>query len=347
MKMLLVCPKFHDIEYGILNSFKRLGMDVYPLFFDMGISEKKYIKRIKLKVGWNTNKILREEKKQFNSLALKMYNEIQPDIVYVIQGRWMSKDTLAIIKKKSYIALYLWDMISLFPEMRETFDKYDIIYSFDKRDTKFLKEQGLNAKFKPSGYDNSIYYPIECIKKYDVAFVGAMYPERVKMLKALIKEFPDINWAIYGEYAPLRNWIKWVKWRFSSDFRYFKNSNLKKNDVNKLYNKSKIVLSIVRENQKDGWSARLPEVLGAKTFQLTNYYDSVEKEFIGCLDMYKDQKELIEKIRFYLKNDQKRNIIASEGYRKVKEKYSDDILNKIIIDDFKNNRIKLENKIES
>ena len=334
MKMLLVCPIFRGIEYGVENSFKRLGIDVETFFFDVGISKKKYIKRLQLKLGWKTDKILDEEKEQFNYLLQEKFNKVQPDLVYVIQGRWMTRETLGLINKKSYTALYLWDMVSLFPEMIETFNQYNIIYSFDQHDVQKLKENGLNVKFKPSGYDASVYYPINCTKENDIAFVGAMYPERIKILKELIQEFPEIKWAIYGEYAPIRKPLKWIKWRFSNEHKYFVNKNIKKSDVNELYNKSKIVLSIVRENQRDGWSARLPEILGTKTFQLTNYYPSVTKVFSNCLCTYRNQEELIKLIRTYLKADQKREKIACAGYDIVKEKYSDDVLNKMIINDY-------------
>ncbi len=332
--MMLICPHFRQIEYGVLDSFKRLGIEVYPLFFSMGMDKKHYIQRLKNKMGLSIDDFLTKEKEKFNSKVLKQYNQIKPDFVYVIQGRWVSEDTLIEINKLSYTSLYLWDMVSLFPEMEETFKHYNSIYSFDAQDTKALKNFGYNAKFKPSGYDSSVYYPISCDKEYDISFIGAMYPERVKLLKELIVEFPDIKWAIYGEYAPIRMPLKWLRWRLTSDYHYFKNKNIEKDEVNKIYNKSKIVLSIVRENQMNGWSARLTEILGTQSFQLTNYYPSVSEEFAGCLVTYSDKDDLIKHIKYYLYNDKDRTKVAQNGYIKVKEQFSDDVLNQMIINDY-------------
>jgi len=334
MKMLLVCPHFRNIEYGVAVSFKRLGVDVYPIFFNMGMDKKHIYQRVKNKLGMSIEKFLLNEKRKFNEQLLEKYQLVQPDCVYIIQGRWVSAESIKQMKKKSFIALYLWDMVNLFPEMYDTFHQYNIIYSFDKHDCELLNKKGYNAKFKPSGYDDSVYFPVQQEKEYDVSFVGAMYPERVALLKELIKKLPGIRWGIFGEYAPMRNPVKWLKWRFSSDYSYFRNKNISKAEANLVYNKSKIILSIVRANQIDGWSARLPEILGAKAFQITNYYSSVEKEFQGCLCLYKNNTELVTLIQYYLQNEPVREAIAEQGYQKVKRFYSDDLLNKIIIDDY-------------
>lgn len=333
MKMFLVCPHFRNIEYGVTDSFKRLGADVYPFYFNMGMDRHHYYQRIKHKFGGNIDAFLQDEKKKINTRLLEEYQRIQPDLVYVIQGRWVAAETIREFKKHSYVALYLWDMVSLFPEMIETFKEYDTIYSFDKSDTKNLIAEGYNAKFKPSGYDDSVYYPMDCNKEYDVAFVGAMYRERVDLLKRLHIKFPNIKWAVYGEYAPLRKPVRWLRWRFSSNYHFFKNKNINKNEVNELYNKSKIVLSIVRSNQDNGWSARLPEILGTKSFQITTHFPIVESEFSNCLCTYKDESELIAQIAYYLSNEVEREQIAENGYNKAKE-LSDDQLNLQILKDY-------------
>lgn len=335
MKMMIVCPHFRDIEYGIIESFNRLGVKVYPFFFSVGMDKWHYIQRFKNKLGFNVDKFLNKEKFKFNKRLLIEFNKINPDIVYVIQGRWMDVETIKYMKKSAFIALYLWDMVSLFPEMIDSFVEYNIIYSFDQQDTNFLKKKGYNVKFKPSGYDNSVYYPMFVEKEYDIAFVGAMYPERVLILDELIKTFPNLKWMIYGEYAPTRKPLHWLKWFLSDRRKYYKNKNIEKEKVNELYNKSRIVLSIVRDNQKDGWSSRLTEILGTSSFQLTNYFSSVEKEFSNCLVMYKNLDELKLLIEFYLVHNEKRDKISKNGYTKAKNKYADDIINQVIIDDYK------------
>ena len=274
----------------------------------------------------------KKEKIRFNERLLNEFSRVKPDLVYVIQGRWVSEETIMEFRKTSFVALYLWDMVSLFPEMESTFSEYNVIYSFDIKDTEKLISKGYNAKFKPSGYDTSVYFPIKCNKEYDICFVGAMYPDRVQFLKKIDSSLPGLKWAVYGEYAPIRKPIRWVKWRFSSDFKLFKNRNIDKTKVNEVYNKSKIVL-IVRNNQENGWSSRLPEIMGTKSFQLTTYFPAVENEFTDCLALYKNERECIAQIQYYLSHEAERTGIAENAYKKA-QLFSDDVLNNQIIQDF-------------
>lgn len=335
MKMMLVCPHFRDIEYGVIESFRHLGVDVYPFFFSVGMDKWHYFQRLKNKLGFNIDNFLCKEKKKFNTKLLKKFDSLHPDIVYVIQGRWMDVESIKYMNRYAYTALYLWDMVSLFPEMEEGFPEYNTIYSFDQHDAQHLQNKGYNAKFKPSGYDNSVYYPMRVEKKYDIAFVGAMYPERIEILDELIKCFPNANWAIFGEYAPARKPLKWVKWFFSEKHKYYQNRNIEKKKVNEIYNESRIVLSIVRDNQADGWSSRLTEILGTSSFQITNYFASVEKEFSDSLVMYRNLDELKSLLEYYLSHDSEREEISKIGYQKVKSKYADDVMNQVVIDDYK------------
>lgn len=334
MKMLLVCPHFRGIEYGLIDTFKNLNVEVHPFFFDVGFSSNHYLQRVKVKLGVSIDDFLQKQKEEFNKNFIEEYKRVLPDIVYVVQGRWMSKESLECVNQKSYTALYLWDMVSLFPDMVETFAYYHKIYSFDCDDAVALSEHGLPASYKPSGYDHRVYYPMNTEKIYDICFVGAMYPERKELLKELIEAFPNLKWEIYGEYAPKRNPVMWLKWRFSKDYLYFRNKNISKEKVNELYNKSKIVLSVVRSNQKNGWSARLPEILGTCTFQLTNYFPAVEEEFNGSLVTYKTKAELFDLIRYYIEHDEERQRIAKNGYDKVYPVFTDETINHGIIQEY-------------
>lgn len=335
MKLLIVIPHFNKIEYGVIDSYKRLGFDVYSLFFSVGFSKFNFYQRVKNKLGFSVNKYLERQKGRFNKRLLKKYYSIRPDIVYVVQGRWVDETTLKKFGENVFKVLYLWDMVSLFPEMKKTFRYYDCLLSFDKEDAERLKKQGYNSAFRPSGYDPCVYYPIEFKKSIDISFIGAMYQDRVEMLKKLISDFPCLKIELYGKYAHIVEFKKWLKWRFSKESHFFKNKNISKTNVNVVYNKSKIVLAIVRNNQTDGWSSRLPEILGSRAFQITNYYPSVEKEFAGSLVTYKDYSDLKEKISYYLAHEKERTAIAQKGYRKVSVEMTEDAINHILIDEYK------------
>ena len=62
MKLLIVIPHFNKIEYGVIDSYKRLGFDVYSLFFSVGFSKFNLFQRVKNKLGFNVNKYLERQK---------------------------------------------------------------------------------------------------------------------------------------------------------------------------------------------------------------------------------------------------------------------------------------------
>lgn len=342
MKLLLIKPKSRSFD-GLIEAFQHLGFEVKTIEYSTGIEKNRYFIRLKNRLGFSISNYLQQKRESLNRQIILIYESFQPDIVYVSQGLHIFESTISQICENTFTALSLSDMISLFPEIPSTFPYYDVIYSYDKADIEQLQSMGHNAKFKPAGYNSSIYYKQNVKKDCDISFVGTMYSERVEILQQLIKVFPDREWEIYGEYAPLRFPIKWIKWRFSIEHKYFRNKYLDPVEVNSLYNRSKIVLNIVRANQRDGWSARLPQISGSGTFQITDYLETVDRIFGNCVCMFDGFEDLVEKIKYFLQHDEKREMIAQKGYTKVTAEYSLNSIMKILLEDY--NLLKGKNKV--
>ncbi len=105
-------------------------------------------------------------------------------------------------------------------------------------------------------------------------------------------------------------------------------------ELPKNYFLSKINLNITLHSILSGVPLRVFDIMGVGGFMLTNYQPEVEELFtIGRdLEVYQDIDELEDKVRYYLKNDSKRQQIALNGYRRVSEKYSYDERVKYILD---------------
>lgn len=333
MKVLVVEPDSKAF-LGTNDGFIKAGYEVKIIKFSSGIEKQRYITRLKNKLGFDISKYLSRKRDYLNQQIIDTYNCYRPDIVLIRQGRHILPETVQQIAEKAFVVLALSDMISLFPDIPATFPYYDVIYSYDRADIAQLQDAGFKAKFKPAGYNKYIYHKENAEKNCDISFVGTMYPERITVLKQLVKTFPTMRWEIYGEYAPLRTPLKWLNWRFSSEYKYFRNKYLNPVDVNDLYNRSKIVLNIVRANQRDGWSSRLLQIAGAGAFQITDYFDAVEKEFDGCVCLFKTYNELVERIAYYLDHDDARESIAKRGYDKVINDASSNLIVKMVMDDY-------------
>ena len=120
------------------------------------------------------------------------------------------------------------------------------------------------------------------------------------------------------------------------DFRLYTNSNMQidgvstwprldyENELPKAYHLSRINLNIALHSITSGIPLRVFDIMGVGGFMLTNYQPEIEDLFtIGKdIEVFRCMEELEDKVRFYLKHEEKRVNIALNGYRTVSEKYN-------------------------
>lgn len=92
----------------------------------------------------------------------------------------------------------------------------------------------------------------------------------------------------------------------------------------KVFKCSKINLNLTTKGIQSGASLRIFDVLGCKGFLISNYQAELPELFeVGKdLVLFESEKDLLEKIPYYLKNEDKRLEIAEHGYQTIKEYYS-------------------------
>ncbi|MCM1157886.1 MAG: glycosyltransferase [Bacteroidales bacterium] len=102
----------------------------------------------------------------------------------------------------------------------------------------------------------------------------------------------------------------------------------------KIYHCSKINLNITIKSIQSGIPLRVFDVLGCKGFLLTNYQKEIEDYFEPGKDLvvYDSLADLREKIAYYLEHEEERRQIAENGYRKVCESFTYDIVIKEILE---------------
>jgi spore maturation protein CgeB len=101
-----------------------------------------------------------------------------------------------------------------------------------------------------------------------------------------------------------------------------------------IYQNSKIGLSISHYCSDRYTSDRLLRIMASGCFALVHHYPNIEKDFTPGehIDTFKNDSELIEKIDYYLGNEEERNRIAKQGYELVHSKHTyknmvEDIIN--------------------
>lgn len=312
-KVLLLAPDFNQYTEIFCRSIQQCGYEVKGLSFKGYNWETALYKRI----GLDENIVVEKKRNIFNKKVIQLYEQYSPDFVIVIRGDFMQKSTLEFMKK-SKLALWLYDSLTRYPEMRANWELYDLHYVFEASDIEQLEKDNKQVEFLPLGYDEGRYYELpEVEKTVDISFVGAMYGNRRKLLEQLAKDFSDLNLEFYGNYVLKRNPIQYVKFCLSPYKKVFKNRMISHEEANQLYSRSKINLNILHEQSRSGWNARLNEILGSKGFELITYNSIISEKYQGMLDTYSNYEELREKIQFYLKDDILRGNMSQKGYEKV------------------------------
>ncbi len=249
-------------------------------------------------------------------MNLKLLRKIKNgkfDLVFLAKADTVNYRLIPIFNRYSKTWFYFMDPLKIVIEMNA--DKYASKSTWSSATfsniSYFFKKKGANSHFITQGIDIEEYNDIkkELKKKIDVIFVGTKTKKRE--LKIEILKDNDINITCFGE-----GW---------------ENPPIYLEELIEKYKSSKIALNFTKG--KIGFSLRVFQILGTKTFLLSEYCKDLEKLFEKGkhLDWFKDDKELIEKINYYLNNDEIREKISLEGYKKVKKEYTwDKIMNKII-----------------
>lgn len=276
--VLVIGPLFYDYSKSVGRAFEQHGfkVEVYDSWME-GISNN-LIEKVRYYSTANKEKFLENLYEKFNKEIKEIYDRMQPDLVFIIRGAILTAETLNYMKSSK---LQLWMMDSIF-RAKNTLKNvalYDHVFLFEKEDILPLKEQhGVDGIFLPLALDESVYFPIETDSKpIDLLFTGWLYPNRIALLKKIIKRFPDKNIQIYGFYFsklrnPFRHW-------FRNDKKHFTNASVTPAELNVLYSQSKVCLNIHHSQSQYGVNQRFFEICGARSLQICDSHGFITDNF--------------------------------------------------------------------
>jgi len=170
---------------------------------------------------------------------------------------------------------------------------YDLIFCAMKNGAMHINRKGIKAFWIPFACDPQGYVPQDAEKKYDIGFVGTTGKGyRPKLLGWLKKKYPN---SFIGKIG------------FSK--------------IASVYCAAKIGFNyaVRQAGRKSGINMRFFEILGTKTFLLTNRLTDCNVRELGFKDrkhlvLYNNRRQLFKLIDYYLKNDIEREQIAQAGY---------------------------------
>lgn len=321
MKILIVGDFLAQIhEPAFYNAFLKLGHNVSKFAIGDYFKSENFYTKLQNKflcgpIIWKINKDL-----------IQCIEMEKLDLVFIYRGNVIFDKTIKKIKE-SGVKVFGYNNDDPFSKkhpfyMWRNFLKavpyYDHIFVYRQKNIDDYKKIGyLNTSLLRSYYLAENNFPIEKLPsdKYvcDVIFVGHWENDgRDEYVKAIIDA--RINFKLYGP-----------EWQRSKYYRFFKESlgyeikSLLSEDYNLALNSAKIALCFLSRLNNDTYTRRNFEIPATGTFMLSEYSDDLNGLFVAGqeADYFKTKEEIIEKIKYYLQNENKREIIAEEGYNKL------------------------------
>jgi len=248
---------------------------------------------------------------QYNNVDLVMTYGLRYSLVFEDIDKLNTKTTHIIIDLfPPHPAGYKGGMKKYKPFLEK--NKYDFVFYRQRCQSEYLKEIGYNspAYWLPFSVDTKIYRKMNIPKIHDVLTSAStrvdVYPNR-KKVNSLVKEMG----------------LKAVTGRVVHQ-KYIK-----------AINQSKIC--IISTNVFNSPNMKFTEFMSCGTFVLSD--KPSDMKYLGFKDgehfiIYKNLKDLREKIRYYLKNEKEREGIAKNGMKFVRKSHNNDVrienmLNKI------------------
>ena len=261
------------------------------------------------------------------------------DILWIDAPRLINADTLIETKRKNpniFIVAFLMD--NPFPAKGSNWKRfqkaipfYDLHFVIREDDITQLKDKRAKHVFRfNKGYDPKYHRPLpDENKKYDVFFAGRWEQKREEDLAYLIKNGISVTVAGFNDWKRKGRYWKLIKESFIEGGVYG-------HDYAKALNYSKIGICFYSSWNRDKENSRMYEIPACGTFMLAEKNDENITVFEQGkeAEFFSSSEELLQKVRFYLKNNERREQIADVGRRRCLNSrycYRDRIINMLEI----------------
>ncbi len=256
-----------------------------------------------------------------NKSFLNLVEKEKPDyILFTLSYEEFEIDTLLKVKELSPKT----KVMNLFGDDEWRYDDWSRHYALFF-DYNFSSEYDVNDYYKDGitnvrflhGISENYFKPLKLKKKFDVTFIGAPIADRYDYIKYLKDNGIKLN--LFG-----------AGWHKYKDLEGIYGGFLDSEDFIKVINESKINISFSKgaiPGSKGGQlKGRIFEVPSCKSFLLIEHFPQIIDFFRNKGEtkkiLFKDKKELLYKIKYYLKNEKERERLENSFYHYVLKNYT-------------------------
>ncbi|HAR62483.1 MAG: hypothetical protein DKM50_02750 [Candidatus Margulisiibacteriota bacterium] len=317
MKKILIVSEYreNDPRYfqvtSIINFIRSQGYDLD--IFDM---HKFVIPRLPWEININFVYL--------RSLFLvKHIVRTKPDIVFVLKGHGILRKTIAKARSLASATRFILhaydDIFGVINDYSRSscIREYDIVALYDKYNWEELNERHINSIYTPLWFDKELFDSVTVKgKKYDVTFAGSWNKKREKLLNELVEIYPDIGLHIWGP--------DWNHCSYKNLMKFYHPEAVYAEKMVMIFKESKILINIFDEHTIKATNYRTYEALGSKSLLINEANSELNNLFkIGeHLDVFSNARELKEKIKYYLNNEELCREMSDTAYNYVSENYT-------------------------
>ncbi|MBI3589599.1 MAG: glycosyltransferase family 1 protein [Candidatus Liptonbacteria bacterium] len=239
----------------------------------------------------------------FNSISIKLFKKIKK--YYKIPTAYMVfADPLIAAKNSSYFLTNLIYCSHLF-----------FINSSAIPSLRLISDASMHIL--PLAGDPRFYKPLRLKKDIDLFLMGQFSSiSTATVTKAYILDYLCAEGFRVSAAGPgLEKLIRRPEFPHLKNLEVITTSSLPIEEVNVLYNRSKIVLAPEHPRDKDAPSPRAFEAALAGSFPLADYQRDAEQLFEGHLVTFRSVKEMADQVKYYLNHEEERENIASQLYQ--------------------------------
>ena len=257
-----------------------------------------------------------------NSLAKSLKKLGHKAVVHYLNEWDQSDDNIDVVihikgltnyKLKNHCINIIW--IINHPELHaiEELNQYDLVFCASKKYYELVAAKLSKPCFYlPQATDESVFQEMlnSNEKDIDLIFVGNNYKYKNNKCRGIIEDIlksgKQYNLHIIGKY-----------WNGFVPEKYIKSEFVNWEDLPALYGRAKIILNDHQETMRENGfiNNRTFDLALMKAFQINNYVEGLDELEVVT---YKDPVDLMEKIDFYLTNDERRNENSLKVYENCK-----------------------------
>lgn len=250
-----------------------------------------------------------------------------PSFVLVLKAVELTDRTKTHCRQRgTRLALWAYDSATEYPIIQRCASAYDLVYTYEPADLELLSRY-CSPRFLPMAFDDRFYCrhaDIAAEKDIDISFVGGidLYPQRVRLLRRISKEFRGRNISVWTDSA---HWYSHRRVKDALSFGTRRNievhrQTLDHKAINDIYNRSRVCLNIHHTQSVKALNPRTFEILGSGGLLVT---DRALDQIQGFEDgdgyvRYSDDSDLVEKLRTLFLDDGESSRIADIGHSRVR-----------------------------